>query len=151
MDHHWRDDAGFQVTLANAVRNDGRMPDPVEEPVPAKVAWLGYGCGLLAFLAFAGILVGPYWDPHQNIPGFDLYNRTDRALSISYVEGGTEQVVYDRLDVGKSVELPPVSAGTCRPGDLIARDALGAEVARRTGPLCNSEVWDITASSRASP
>jgi hypothetical protein len=97
----------------------------------------------MAALAFAGLLlVGCDW----NRVGFEVYNDADRSLSIYYVLEGQERRIVTKLDPGYSAFISgPVLLGPddCSKGDLIARDSSGAEVARRTEPICNHEKWVI--------
>ena len=77
-------------------------------------------------------------------PGFEVINYTDRSLDIFYVDAGHEFKVYQALDPGMSVPLEVGIGPTyCTAGELIARDASGIEVARRTEPICNHEQWVI--------
>jgi hypothetical protein len=81
---------------------------------------------------------------------FIVLNRSDRTFSIAYVEDGKDRIVVHGLGPGNTADINglPMSSTACAPGDLVARDLpRGIEVARRTGPLCNSARWEISLAS----
>jgi len=84
-------------------------------------------------------------------PGFWVSNQTDKVVDISYVEEGRERVLWHILDPTKHVPLHGVlrNENDCTHGDLVARDASGVEVARRTEPICNGEEWFVGVPSRS--
>jgi hypothetical protein len=77
--------------------------------------------------------------------GFAIRNQTDRTLNISYVDSGGERVVVHGIGPGQMTPVEAVNLqkedGYCTTGILVARDSSGAEVARRTEPICNHEQW----------
>ena len=97
-------------------------------------------------LLAAVLLTGCDFILDANRGGFYAMNRTDQILDLSYVEKGTERVVYHNLNPDKLATVLGVlgSGKLCTNGDIVARDRSGLEVARRTEPICNHEEWTIT-------
>jgi hypothetical protein len=87
-----------------------------------------------------------------NRGGYEVTNRTDQTLDV-YLVIRDREVSRDRelitmtgLRPGQTgfTSLGIDASALCTTGDLVARDASGAEVARRIEPVCNHQEWVIT-------
>jgi len=68
-------------------------------------------------------------------------NLTDQTIKLFLVSNGIESPVGS-VAAGTTGNLPWAD-GTCTHGTLIARDASGQEIARRSEPLCADEFWNV--------
>jgi hypothetical protein len=97
------------------------------------------------------ITAGCSWLPlGQSEAGFatvGFRNETAETVSVVYRSpAGKEAVIVHAIGPGQVGSDDAVAGGDCTIGVLIARNAAGAEVARRSEPLCLGDTWAIVVS-----
>lgn len=94
---------------------------------------------LFVFVLGSALVVG--CGSYEEFHDPKVFNGTNQTIKLSFVSNGIE-VPLGPVAAGTTGNLPWAD-GTCTHGTLIARDASGQEIARRSEPLCADEFWNV--------
>ncbi len=96
-----------------------------------------------ALLVLAGVSAnGCSMDADRS--GFEIVNRLQVPIDVTYVRGGKEHVIVEGMLPGNSVPVNGwVDGDACANDSMFATDDSGAVVATFPGPVCDGTLWEI--------